>query len=244
MRRSTAPRARRAFRRSACSALALAILVGGLLSACTESGDQRAHSSRSATPGHSPTTAAPIRVAVVGDSNTTGLSGTLEHGIAAGQSWVAQLHEPRFVVVGGWARDGASTALMAEQLKPLEDVDVLVLMGGTNDPPLGIDQASTITNLHEIVDIVRPRSVVLSSIPPIQAVPERATALNDDLRETAVESKWRFADPWAPLRASGGTWKTPYLRDGIHTTAAGYALVGRELEEAVSDSAADLGASY
>lgn len=219
----------------------MAVVV--LLSACTGSWDRRVVASPTASPTETSMPSAPIRVAVVGDSNTTGLSGTLENGITAGQSWVAQLHEPQFVVVGGWARDGASTALMAEQLDQLGDVDVLVLMGGTNDPPLGIDRASTISNLHKMVQIVQPGSVVLSSVPPVQAVPERATRLNDELREAARVSHWRFADPWAPLRASGGTWKSPYLRDGIHTTTAGYALVGQELEDVIRESADGLGRS-
>lgn len=227
-------------RRRTIAVLALAFLATAGLTACSGMGDEQA----AMTPSPRSTKPSPIRVAVVGDSNTTGLSGTLENGIAAGQSWVAQLHEPWFVVVGGWARDGASTALMAEQVEPLPDVDVLVLMGGTNDPPVGIGQEETIGNLRRIVDVVHPDAVVLSSVPPVQTVPKRATDLNAALQETAVQAHWRFADPWAALRVPGGTWAPPYLRDGIHTNTAGYALVGQALRDVIRGTADAGGASY
>lgn len=242
MRRTTVDRARPASRRLIVAVFALAFLA--TVPACAGSGVKGSAPSPTTVPSPRPTEPTPIRIAVVGDSNTTGLSGTLESGIAAGQSWAAQLHEPRFVLVGGWARDGASTELMAEQVKPLPDVDVLVLMGGTNDAPLGIGEKATVGNLRKIVDIVQPESVVLSTVPPIQVVPARATELNAGLRETAAQAHWRFADPWAALRAPGGTWESPYLRDGIHTTTAGYALVGQALRDVIDDTANGGGASY
>ena len=235
-------RAETTWRTVVAGAVAFVTIAG--LGACSGAFDGGPSSSPMNTVTLTPTEPPSIRVAVVGDSNTTGLGGTLDNGVATGQSWVAQLQKPRFDVVGGWARDGASTALMAQQVTPLPDIDVLVFMGGTNDPPQGISGTGTIENLRRIVEVVHPQHVVVSSVPPVQALPGRAVLLNNELRESALRSHWEYADPWAALRTSEAKWVHPYLRDGIHTTPAGYAVVGEALRSVIADAAERGGASY
>jgi len=177
----------------------------------------------------------PLRLAVIGDSNTTGLSGTLEQGVAAGTAYVAQLEDPGVEFVGGWAHDGASSELMARQVPAVPDVDVLVVMAGTNDAAQGIDASRRAAALDNMARTVAADRTVLLAVPPIDVRPAQAIDLNAELKALAEARGWGFHDPWVDLRTPEGTWAEPYRLDGLHTNAAGYTALGDDMGDFLSE---------
>lgn len=169
-----------------------------------------------------PPNAGPVKVAVVGDSNSTGFSGTLEAGVAAKKAWVALMPESDFVWVGGWAHDGATSTQMAEQALPVAGADLVLIMAGTNNIAVGMPGEALASDLEQIVEVTGARSVGLIAIPPLNPLPQQAIALNAELAQLAHDRSWMFFDPWADLRTSEGMWEAAYLSDGVHTTAGGY----------------------
>jgi lysophospholipase L1-like esterase len=188
-------------------------------------------SSLSPEPSPSPSTAPePIRIAVVGDSNTTGLQGSLENGVANGTAWVAQLTSGEFKFVGGWARDGATSTVMAQQTQPIADVDLLVIMAGTNNAAQGISTEQLAADFETIAATIDADEVVLSADPPLDGTPEVIADLNVTIAEIAKDEGWRFHDSWAELRSPQQKWLPEYRLDGVHTTKEGYGVMASDME--------------
>ncbi|RFA18752.1 SGNH/GDSL hydrolase family protein [Subtercola boreus] len=175
----------------------------------------------------------PVRVAVVGDSNSTGHQGDIDTGIANGNAWIAQVGTADIDYVGGWARDGATSTLMAEQVQPVDDADVVVIMAGTNDLAVGISLDQLNDDIVSIVGTVGAKNVVIAAIPPITARPAYAPEANASLAALAADKGWFFHDGWTNLRTADGVWSAQYKLDGIHTTKAGYGVFGRDIGEYV-----------
>lgn len=207
-----------------------------MLSGCGTAESRSAEGWRSPSPSASPTSAAPendagpVRVAVVGDSNSTGFRGTLEAGVADRAAWVAQLPPERFVWAGGWARDGATTEMMAENTSAI-DADVLVMMGGTNDLAFGLDFESSAAHLVRTAERAGVAFIAVAAIAPFDIRPADAVAYNDRLSQLAVDRGWTFIDPWRELRAADGTWVDFYRTDGVHTSPVGYAVAAAEIAQ-------------
>jgi lysophospholipase L1-like esterase len=178
----------------------------------------------------------PIRIAVVGDSNTTGLQGSLEAGVANGTAWVAQLTPSEFEFVGGWARDGASSTLMAQKTTPIDDVDVLVIMAGTNNAAVGIPIEQLTEDLEQIAATVDADKVVLSADPPLDGTPDVIAALNVTLADIAEDEGWGFHDAWSDLRSPEQKWLPAYKLDGVHTTREGYGVMAADMETYLLDT--------
>ncbi|QEW00625.1 hypothetical protein F6J84_11310 [Microbacterium caowuchunii] len=178
--------------------------------------------------------AEPLSVVVYGDSNTTGFSGALEAGMAAGVAWPAHLPPDEYELIGGWAVDGITTTRLADTAVPAPDADLLVVMGGTNDIAVGTPTDTITANVVRIADVVAAPRVALAAIPPLDPLPEEANVLNTALAELARTRGWEFVDPWAGMRDADGTWMPVYRTDGVHTTADGYARAGEEIGRLLS----------
>ncbi|WP_158507162.1 GDSL-type esterase/lipase family protein [Subtercola sp. Z020] len=170
-------------------------------------------------------------MAVVGDSNSTGHLGDIDTGIAAKTAWIAQVGTDDIEYAGGWARDGATSALMASQVQPVPDADVVVIMAGTNDLAAGLTLEQLDDDITSIVSTVGAKNVVLAAIPPITLRADYAVEANADLEALAAKNGWFFHDGWGNLRTADGVWSTQYKVDGIHTTKAGYGVFGRDMGE-------------
>ena len=176
-----------------------------------------------------------MTVAVLGDSHTTGFSGTLEKGTAAGTAWVAQLPSDQFSVVGGWAVDGSPASAMADAAGGLPEVEVVVVMAGTNDIALGVPTEVTLQQITRIADAARAATLVLCAIPPLNGAPDAAQQLNASIEAHASTHGWLFIDPWVQMRNPDGTWVAQYLTDGVHTSAEGYAAAGRRIADQMGE---------
>lgn len=175
-----------------------------------------------------------IELAAIGDSITEADSPNFASGELGDESWVTHAVTEHLSFVGGWARWGATTDMMADEVEPIE-ADVLVILAGTNDG--GLDSSNTATNVREIVDTAGVGRVIISAIPPLDWSPSTATSTNRNLRALADREGWEWVDAPAGLR-EGGSFKPGMASDGVHPTAEGAAVIGHAVREAVLEPCA------
>jgi lysophospholipase L1-like esterase len=182
--------------------------------------------------GTSPS-AGSTRFAVVGDSITAGMAAIEGTTVRDRGSWIpAALQDGSLEFAGGYAVPGATTTAMRTAAPPV-DADVLVVMGGTNDLRTGVPWEVTRDNLLALVPAVGVPTVVLSAIPPCDAVPAGVGELNAALAELAAGQGWTFVDPWSDLDADGA-WVPGTSDDGLHPTEQVATLIGERLAAAVA----------
>ena len=176
-----------------------------------------------------------VRVAVVGDSLTAGGGRLLSDGLTA-DTWMTYAQGDGVDYVGGYAKGGSTVQEQAAAVRPVADVDVLVLMSGTNDVRLGLGFAESAASYDAIVDTIRPKHVVVAAIPPYDRDPAAAARYEAELERYVVDKGWTFTDPWGFARA-GEVYAPGTSLDGIHPTTAGYETLGHELRDVVLDVA-------
>lgn len=170
----------------------------------------------------------PVRFAVVGDSLSAGRSRFLGNGLDD-ESWATYASGAGVAFVGGWARSGASPDVMAEHVRPVEDVDVLVILAGTNAVRLRKSLREETRSYRRIVSVIRPHHVVIAAIPPYRWQPRAAAEYNRGLEELAGSEGWTWADPWGFARRGSG-WAPGASIDGTHpANAEEYRLLGLQL---------------
>ena len=178
----------------------------------------------------------PLRLAVIGDSNTNGFSGTWEMGVEQGNAYSSYTTDATIETVGGWANNGASSTYMAQMVTPIDDVDVLAVMIGTNNTLEGVTPAALVGDIDRAVATISPRDVLILAIPPMDASPTIPVSINDQLAGLADKRDWDYFDPWEGLRGSDNKWEPEFRRDGLHTTQAGYKKMGLNLREHLLDT--------
>lgn len=172
--------------------------------------------------------------AAVGDSITDADSPDFAAGDLGDASWTRYVVDDGCAFAGGWAEWGATTALMAESVGPV-DADVLVVLAGTNDVAFGIPFDDSAANLDRIVDVVGIEDVVVVSIPPMDALPAGAEAYNERLEGLAAERGWRFVDASAGLRTADGRFAEGMGSDALHPSVEGAGLLGAAIAAALRE---------
>jgi hypothetical protein len=173
-----------------------------------------------------------LRVAVVGDSLSAGRSKFLGNGLDD-ESWMSYTRGDGIDFVGGWARSGATPDEMASAIEPIDDVDVLVILAGTNAVRLGETVADEADAYRHMVDVVKPERVLVSSIPPYSAHAADARIYNSALRSLTEAEGWTWVDPWVAA-VVGEDWIRGFSVDGIHPAGpAEYAVLGEAFRELI-----------
>lgn len=126
---------------------------------------------------------------------------------------------------------------------------VVHILAGTNDiagngGPTSI--AAITDNLRAMVELARANGirVALGTVPPARAFNWRPevrpvaaiTALNQWIRTYAIQQKLALADYHAALDDGAGGIALEYAEDGVHPTAAGYALMEKLAEQALAEA--------
>jgi hypothetical protein len=174
----------------------------------------------------------------VGDSITAGKDlGVDSLDTPGATSWSNGQTAARLDLLGGWAVPGTTTADMRANVVPTP-ADVLVLLGGTNDPARGIPCETTVANLRGISDTVGARTTLLVAIPPNDADPAGRDALNAHLAALAGQAGWRFVDPWTTVDWNGA-WTPGATVEGIHPTPEVAYNIGRVITAQAWQAAAD-----
>jgi lysophospholipase L1-like esterase len=177
-----------------------------------------------ASPGATP--ADPVTFGVVGDSITAWIG--KEDG-----SWTSYVGTDGVLFTGeGWARNGAPLALMEQNTHEL-DVDVLVVLGGTNDLASDSSTRARLGLVSRIVENSGVDRVVVSAVPPFDPDPALSTAWNRELEKYAAAEGYRFADSWAGSRTDTGAFVAAHTVDGIHPTPGAASRAAAVIREAV-----------
>jgi lysophospholipase L1-like esterase len=189
----------------------------------------------------SPADVAPtLSVLAVGDSITEADSPDLDAGDLGTGSWARYTSQAPVRVLGGWAHAGATTADMLVGVSELRAgstlprTDVLVLMAGSNDVDAGVPFTEVADHLRAIArDAGIPR-VVLSTIPPEDAVPDDVEAFNAQLPALAHSEGWQLVDPMTDIRDDGGHYARGMTDDGVHPTVRAARLIGQALHRTLA----------
>jgi len=170
----------------------------------------------------------PTRVAVVGDSNTEVDSPAFNAGQISPNSWVTQLLNGGFEFAGGWAVGGSTSTAQAEGLAPVADVDVLLIMTGTNDLAFGLPFEETAAAIDAMVAKAPAGRVVLLAIPPrdIETGPTSAE-FNAALQTLAAQRGWDYFDGLESVRAPEGGFAEGTTIDGLHLSPEAEAAAGQ-----------------
>ncbi|MGI9822851.1 SGNH/GDSL hydrolase family protein [Agromyces sp. Marseille-Q5079] len=208
--------------RRVCAALAVAA-GASLIVGCSARGPADGPGS----PGASAVAAAG-RFAAVGDSITDADSPDFAAGDLGAASWATYVVDDGFAFAGGWAEWGATTAMMADAVGPIQ-ADVLVVLAGTNDVAFGIPFDDSAANLDRIIDTVAIEDVVVVSIPPMDALPDGAEDYNERLHDLADDRGWRFVDASAGLRTADGRYGEGMSSDGLHPSVDGAKVLGEAI---------------
>jgi lysophospholipase L1-like esterase len=172
-----------------------------------------------------------IRIATLGDSITIGGGTDLTGEPNTDRSWVRYAVGHGVTWKAGFAHRGFTTAMILGQTKRY-DVDVLVILAGTNDTLHGVPFATSAASLKAIVAEAGVARVIVSSIPPQDAAPEAAISYNKQLRALASRRGWDYVDATKALRRAD-VYIPKLTLDGIHPTPAGAKLLGQALHRAI-----------
>ncbi|RXZ48657.1 SGNH/GDSL hydrolase family protein [Agromyces fucosus] len=172
--------------------------------------------------------------AAVGDSITDADSPDFAAGDFGDASWAKYVVDDGFAFAGGWAEWGATTAMMADAVGPV-DADVLVVLAGTNDVAFSIPFEDSAANLERIVEVVGIEDVVVVSIPPMDALPAGAEAYNERLHELATDQGWRWVEASAGLRTADGRFADGMSLDGLHPSVEGARVLGEAIASALRE---------
>lgn len=184
-------------------------------------------------PSSSPTpTAEPLRVAAVGDSVTAADSPDFSSGRIGRGSWLSYVLGDGIIFAGGWALGGVQTSTMVDNVTTYPGVDVLVLLTGSNDYVHDVSFATTTKNFDAIVGTVAAKSVLVSSVPPLDRDPKATQRFNADLAALAEERGWSFVDGAGSTHGDDGKYLPGYSLDGIHPTPEAAEAIGTKVREA------------
>jgi lysophospholipase L1-like esterase len=169
----------------------------------------------------------PARFAAVGDSLTVSyvVPGSLRPGQARPAPWPVAASYDGLEYAGGWAVSGATTDEMADGIRPIADLDALVIMGGTNNLYEGRGFQGAVRDFDRICAVCPAPTVLVAAIPPYELNPPAASDFNTRAHDLAADRGWRWADPWTDLRGPDGRWAAELRCDGVHPRPEGYALV-------------------
>jgi lysophospholipase L1-like esterase len=187
--------------------------------------------SKSASMGASAPNAAPVRLAVVGGGSVNGNSPDFLGKKLGDTSWVLYAAGNGVDFVGGWADPGASTQRMATGTRAVP-ADVLVIGIGVADAQKGVPFSATTANIDRVVKTINAPRVILAGAPPVDASPDTATTVNNDLQQLAKQRGWTYVDAAAGVR-EGTKYAAGMSDDGVNPNAAGAKIIGAAVRRAV-----------
>lgn len=219
--------------------VAVAVVLATLSSGCSmtaiaDEADGTAPRPASSVPVPEPVpTTTTISVLAVGDSLASG--GPWDALPQDPGSWTYHLG-PELDVVGGWRRDGATSAQIASSI-PQEAADALIVMAGTNDVRRALPIPELVANVDLIVSRTDVDQVVLAAIPPSTGFATEVLAANAALESLADARGWTWVDAWMLYRNDDG-WAPNGSKDGVHGTDASYRSAGSAITAAVLEASA------
>lgn len=125
-------------------------------------------------------------------------------------------------------------------LAGIEAVKVFVLIG-TNDFALGRTNEEIITNLllitKKIKENAKSAEIFITSILPVRNLENRKNdvilKVNELIKKLTEDESVNYFDLHSAMKDSKGELPEEYSEDGLHLTAAGYAVWAKELKKLI-----------
>jgi lysophospholipase L1-like esterase len=124
----------------------------------------------------------------------------------------------------------------------------VVILAGTNDvvlPERHITYRDTITNIQTMVQLATQHRirVILCSLPPVSRYPQpqqsifsrKIKALNTWLQTYAAQQHLTYVDYYAAMADPSGAMNNSLTVDGLHPSAAGYAVMRSLAQQAIDN---------
>ncbi|SOC46392.1 Lysophospholipase L1 [Blastococcus aggregatus] len=175
-------------------------------------------------------------VVALGDSLTADLGWAVAPGGVVYPSWftAALGDEPRLVAAANAGIPGDTTQGMVARFArdvAVHAPRVVVILGGTNDLPLGRAPEQVVGTLEQLADQARDAGAVpvLATVPPRTdgSFTSDVADLNAGIRRSAAVSGTPVIDFFSVLADEGGGWREGFTLDGVHPTQAGADAMGR-----------------
>ncbi len=197
------------------------------------------------TPGAAPVTDSdPVRnadrtvgpVVALGDSLTSDVGWAVPPGGVVYPSWFTHAleDEPRLVAAANAGIPGDTTEGMVARFArdvAVHAPRVVVILGGTNDLPLGRTAEQVVGTLEQLAELARDAGAVpvLATIPPRTdgSFASEVADLNAGIRRSAESSGTPVIDFFSVLADEDGGWREGFTEDGLHPTSAGADAMAR-----------------
>jgi lysophospholipase L1-like esterase len=167
-------------------------------------------------------------IVALGDSLTAVGRNADAKGAPASESWYvhALADEPRLVDASNAGIPGNTTQEMLARFRDAvatREPRVVVILGGTNDLPLGRTTEDILGTLEQLAEKARE----LGAAPVMGTIPPRTTRdyvaqvddLNAAIREACEETGTPVIDFFSVLTDGEGGWRPGFTVDGVHPTA-------------------------
>jgi lysophospholipase L1-like esterase len=181
-----------------------------------------------------PSFPAPTSISTFGDSITAGYSSPFPY------SKLLAIWTGARVVNHGVS--GNTTAqMLARVVAATKNVQMVIVMGGTNDCLDQVPLATTVSNLEQIVGDVETAGAEAVLVGPLPRTVTGAdlygclTSLHDQLRNWAHANGVPFVDPWSAFESAPGSGEmsTTLSSDGTHPNARGTFVLAKMIADAL-----------
>lgn len=175
-------------------------------------------------------------VVALGDSLTADLTWAVPPSGTVYPSWftAALADEPKLVAAANAGIPGDTTQGMVARFArdvAVHEPRVVVILGGTNDLPLGRPAEQIVGTLEQLAELARDAGAVpvLATVPPRTdgSYASAVADLNDGIRWSAASSGTPVIDFFSVLADEDGGWREGFTVDGVHPTQAGADAMGR-----------------
>jgi len=161
-----------------------------------------------------PVRIAPVTYAAYGDSITAGIH---VPGYIPMESWTVYITDKHITFDSGAFQVGLRSDQIVDSAiaRGIPDVNIIVIMGCTNDIAQGVDWHNCLTQWDRLASAAPNVKVIVSAIAPSDNPTWAAETLayNTALAAHAAAKGWRFADPYAAVRAYDGSYLPGFQRD-------------------------------
>jgi lysophospholipase L1-like esterase len=151
-------------------------------------------------------------------------------------SWATYVTGNGVRLTRSWVDRDAEVSDLAAQVRP-SDADVLVVLAGTNDLDHGSPGDEVELGLTHLVAAAGVEHVLISSIPPVEDLPQKTADFNELLARIAYRHDWSFVDAGSAVVRADCRYRTRLSPDGIRPSPEGARIIGEAVRGVLTSRA-------